>query len=278
LLDADKKPNSPLVEAVKQSETLNEAGGIQSSSCVRLMYEWCSRIKQKISEIEEAKVKKISELEEAKVKKQKVSELEEAKVKPKDKPTAKATKEVLKRPPSKSVVVQSPGNRINPYAALSTSAKEFLSRLGITTAEEFLSTRTTDIANAFVTWREDHKMPVLKGLGAIASVSGWKAQVRKAATSVGLDQVAAIAPNTNSVSVQQPKTTPLDRKQKPITFERPAIKDTTDRDVLFGKPRRRFSVRGGGKQSKKLSCVSFSDWSHSLHSTVLRRRHLALSF
>lgn len=76
-------------------------------------------------------------------------------------------------------------NVSDPFELLSTVTKEFLTSIGITTAEQFLGTRTTDIAADFVTFRKEKGMPELKGLGSIASVSGWKANCRKFCIKMG---------------------------------------------------------------------------------------------
>jgi len=104
-----------------------------------------------------------------------------------DKPRVKASNEPRRR----RIKLQS-----DPFEALSASTQRFLQSIGITTAEDFLSTRTTDIAADFVKWREQEGKPELKGLGAIASVSGWKANCRKAATEMGMDDVAMAEPDS----------------------------------------------------------------------------------
>jgi hypothetical protein len=64
----------------------------------------------------------------------------------------------------------------------------------ISTAEQFLSTRTTDIGNEFVRWRKAERKPKLKSQGEIASVSGWKALVRKQAKEMGLRELSGLEP------------------------------------------------------------------------------------
>lgn len=80
-----------------------------------------------------------------------------------------------------------PNTLSSAYDVLSASTQQFLSSIGITTAEQFLSTRTTDIASEFVEWRVREGKPELKGSGAIASVSGWKTMCRNVAEDTGLD-------------------------------------------------------------------------------------------
>ena len=69
----------------------------------------------------------------------------------------------------------------NPFDALSNSSKVFLATINISTASQFLATRTTDIACSFIKYREDKGQIELKGFGAVASISAWKKSVRKKA-------------------------------------------------------------------------------------------------
>lgn len=107
----------------------------------------------------------------------------------------------LKLPPSERILVEQnvtdrrssipsfshkPKKLPDPIEILSVLTKEFLETIGINTAVDFLSARSTDVAVQFKNWRIETGKPELKGLGAIASVSGWKAAVRKKATEMGL--------------------------------------------------------------------------------------------
>lgn len=74
----------------------------------------------------------------------------------------------------------------DPLEVLSSTTKRFLKAIGIKTAADFLSMRTTDISPDFVTWRAEEGMPELKGSGSIASVSAWKTAVRNTAKEMGL--------------------------------------------------------------------------------------------
>lgn len=77
-------------------------------------------------------------------------------------------------------------NKDDAIESLSAVTKKILSSIGIKTAVEFLSSRSTDVAEKFKAWRIAERKTELKGLGAIASVSGWKATVRKRAKELGL--------------------------------------------------------------------------------------------
>lgn len=59
----------------------------------------------------------------------------------------------------------------DPFDALSATSQAFLATAGVTTAEQFLSTRSTELASKFGEWREEQGKPALKGCGNIASIS-----------------------------------------------------------------------------------------------------------
>lgn len=115
-----------------------------------------------------------------------------------------------------------------------------------------MSSRTTDLSAAFVNWRAEHDMTVLKGLGAIASVSGWKAQVRKVARERGLIELAEMGPAGTTPSGS---TCPQNSKPKPpqninasaASSFTSTLVGTNKRkisrpDVLFGKSTHRVVV------------------------------------
>ncbi len=157
LLDADKGKNSTLLKVLIQYKSEESNGKeIQIASCVSLLYDWASRVKKKVNDIE-------------KVGKSAVSQVVDKDAKSKGNRNGKKK-----------------SNSMDPFDALSKPSKEFLrTSMNIDTASEFLETRTTDIANAFIKWRVEKGMTALKGLGAVASISGWKKLVRTKAASVG---------------------------------------------------------------------------------------------
>ncbi|GKY91187.1 hypothetical protein MPSEU_000091400 [Mayamaea pseudoterrestris] len=71
------------------------------------------------------------------------------------------------------------GEIADPIEALSDTAREFLLIVDINTAEALMAARSSDLATDLVQWRKSQKMPALKGTGAGATVSGWKALCRK---------------------------------------------------------------------------------------------------
>ena len=221
-LDADKRPDSPLIRAVIKMRSNSASGrSLQPSSCVRLMYEWCQRVKQRLDDIEKGK-----DFEKKPVKRSKTDG------KPAKKPKSSSTASIAQKQSSN-----------DPFDSLSSSTKVFLASMEIDTAESFLSARTTDIANAFIKWREERNLPVLKGLGAVASVSGWKALVRKAAKHVGKEDIAALNPGSGSTGATETKSPVKIKKPPPVTLlGKPVIMHAIDRGVLFGLPRKRFSV------------------------------------
>ena len=154
LLDADKGKNSILLKALIQYKSEQSNGKeIQIASCVSLLYDWASRVKKRVSDIERVGRSVVSQVR---------------------------VRSLGSRDRKKK------SNSMDPFDALSKPSKEFLrTSMNIDSASEFLETRTTDIANAFIKWREEKGMPALKGLGAVASVSGWKKLVRTKAASVG---------------------------------------------------------------------------------------------
>jgi len=73
----------------------------------------------------------------------------------------------------------------NAYGILSATQKEFLGSIDIHTAEQFLATRTVDIAPQFVDWRLAKGLSELKGNGPTASISAWKTKVRNTMKAMG---------------------------------------------------------------------------------------------
>jgi hypothetical protein len=79
-----------------------------------------------------------------------------------------------------------PANEDEVFNALSFTTRQFLQTVGIRTSFDFLSSRSSDLATSFVAWRRAKGKPELKGLGSIASISGWKSIIRKKAKDLGL--------------------------------------------------------------------------------------------
>jgi hypothetical protein len=135
----------------------------------------------------------------------------------------------------------------DPFDCLSALTKKFLGSMGISTAEQFLSTRTTDIANEFVKWRVAEGKPELKGLGAIASTSGWKALVRKKAKAMGLDELSEMEPEGRVWS--GPKTTPVRSKTSSAGVPKAPVFPPELAAKVDRSGRKVFAVQSGGKTS-----------------------------
>jgi hypothetical protein len=124
-------------------------------------------------------------------------------------------------------------------------------------------------------------MSVLKGLGAIASVSGWKAQIRKMAKERGLDELAVAGPG-GPTTAPKPKASPEQDKTPKIKPEQPVstpAKTTPSNqklgmgiacnqtvlsypDVLFGRPSKKLvveSARGKSQDMLLLFPVALTD-------------------
>lgn len=116
----------------------------------------------------------------------------------------------------------------DPIAALSPVSIQFLESIGIFTASDFLSARTTEISEHFIRWRAAEGKPELKGLGAIASVSGWKTIVRKRAKDMGLGDLAVLEPSRktrNKASGGVRKTRPRATTRKNAVKEEVKVDD-----------------------------------------------------
>jgi hypothetical protein len=92
----------------------------------------------------------------------------------------------LKEGKFESLLHVNAANEDEVFNALSFTTRQFLQTVGIRTSYDFLSSRSSDLATSFVAWRRAKGKPELKGLGSIASISGWKSIVRKKAKDLGL--------------------------------------------------------------------------------------------
>lgn len=255
LLDADKGLTSPIVNAIikmRRDFSGVPSGSCEPSSCVRLVYEWCRRVKKELAEIEEGqKPKKQTE---------KTVEL-----------GSKKSVEKTKKTETKKFA--------NPIEALSGMARKFLGSINIQDAEGFLAAKTKYLADAFGKYREDNDMPILKGLGTVASISGWKAIVRKAAEESGQGELVTLNAGRNAgkklkrrrrkeeTSVDQPEHGPQamppetpqakppaapEDKPQPTPLAK-AVKSSSRQalqEVNIGGPKRNFCVDSGKYHSR----------------------------
>jgi hypothetical protein len=149
----------------------------------------------------------------------------------------------------------------DPLHTLSSTALSFLETIDITTGEEFLSTRTSEIANALAEWREQEKMVPLKGSGCSATVSGWKAAVRKAAETSGDESLSTTEATTTSQSNKRSLPAPPQKSAVPPKIN---IETISHPYLLQGLPRRKFLVRNStGKWSTFMFQSVFLGFIHS---------------
>ncbi|KAG7346642.1 MRG family protein [Nitzschia inconspicua] len=195
LLEADKGQNSDFLKAVIKMKSGQSAGSVQASSCIRLLYNWAAKAKTRLDDLEQGKVNEKSKVG---------SNID----------SSKETN--IEKPHSCNHGPKSLSD--DPFDALSASSKEFLATMGIVTAKDFLSARTTDIAAAFVTWRAEKKMTALKGLGAVASISAWKKLVRNKAVSLGDHDLALLNQASNSKALFPEKTGDNPRRDRKRNF------------------------------------------------------------
>ena len=92
-----------------------------------------------------------------------------------------------------------------PFDVLSSTTKEFLTSIGINTAQNFIATRTSEVGKAFREWRETRGMGEMKNNGEVASVSTWKRACRDAAEEMGvnLDHKGSVEEDAESSEEEQ---------------------------------------------------------------------------
>lgn len=219
LFEADTSPESDLCRALLKAKKIEAVG-----QCQEAVSKWVAQLKEALDAL--CPPKRVAS--------------PKAPAKPNVQPE-KATSEATSRRVH-------PSTHSTAYGILSASTQKFLSSMGITTAEQFLSTRTTDIATEFVKWRVREGKPELKGLGAIASVSGWKAMCRRMAKDIGQDALAELEPVTKAVQVSSYKD---HRRALRIRGQPESSQENVTREgFLGGKPRVDFAVQHDrGKQS-----------------------------
>jgi hypothetical protein len=161
--------------------------------------------------------------------------------------------------PTKSGRNSSKKSLSNPWEILSESAKDFLASIDITDAEVFLAGKTKYLAERLVKYRESRNLLPLRGSGAVASVSGWKALVRNAASELGQHELASLNAGRNAgiklKRRQRIEELDEDVQEKKVSGSMPTLKATPPSrknnriDLLTGErqynPTTSFSVRNG---------------------------------
>ena len=147
------------------------------------------------------------------------------------------------RPQGKAIKPETLKDANDPYDLMSDVTKKFLATMDIHDAEKFLSTRTTEIAAEFVKFRKRQGMVELKGLGSIASVSGWKANCRRFARAMGREDLANLEPAEKSTSTTK-RSVPLKAAIIQSSESSTPGFTVTHPGILYGKSRRMFAVQG----------------------------------
>ena len=173
-MQAEKNEDTPLVVEMIKWKTALAGKQALANSCARLLFDWQSKVKDELQRVARGDTGK-----------------ESTKKRPR---TADVEKTDAKKPSQKRSRPRANKHLRDALHVLSTMALAFLESIDIMTADQFLSTRTSEIANDFMAWREQEKMTALKGTGHSATISGWKAAVRKAAESMGDDDLAMTDP------------------------------------------------------------------------------------
>jgi hypothetical protein len=233
LLASEKGVESELVKRIIADREASKAEGaiVQASSCVRLVYDWCAKVRSNLDKNIEL-VRPIS-----KTSKRKPEQIVEANKKPK--------RRKKKNPEEVKTVIIRRKEISDPFEILSAAPQEFLKYTNISDANTLLSTRTCDIAENLIKWREMKNLPELKGLGATASVSGWKALVRKTAEEMGQKGLAELEPDGFSKPRAKPKEAKKPHRTSELNFDRTLVKDITSHSFANGLPRIKFAVTKG---------------------------------
>jgi hypothetical protein len=211
LIEADKTIDSPLIKELVKHRTELTGTQAQMPTCVRLMYDWTQRVKGKIEEIEGGA--------------EKTALLIGKKRGPKPK---NLNDDVVPKPSGGTI------HDLNALQTLSAAAQTFLKSIGITTTEQILSRKSSSISNAYIDWRAENNIPPLKGYGSIATVSGWKTQVRKFLSEHGVDISSIEVPRVESPPVPEPTETPLSVQER--------VEYSTHPNLLLGLSSHSFDV------------------------------------
>ena len=169
------------------------------------------------------------------------------------------------RPQGKAIRPSTLRDASDPYDLLSEVTRRFLASMDIHNAETFLTTRTTEIASEFVNFRKREGMPELKGLGSIASVSGWKANCRRFARAMGREDIAVLEPADKDKSTTPSKrTTPMKATIVRSSESSASSSAITMPGVLFGKSRRMFAVQGESGTSRMFLSTLLHERNHRI--------------
>ena len=241
LILADKQIDSPLVVELVKFRTQTIGTPAMASSAVRLLFDWSFKVK--------AQLELVGTDKEKTPEKKRGPKLTKESAKPKTVPEgtelkkSEATQESVEQG-SLAIHASSPSKSegsCDAIESLSIMALTFLATIGITTADEFLSAKSSYIANNYIEWRETMKMNPLKGSGAIATVSGWKGVIRKAQIRGGKKE--RTQSDVTPSRARRAARLSADNVQEEVAVLKRNIDHLSHPDVLEGLPRRRFFVR-----------------------------------
>jgi hypothetical protein len=230
LIACEKQQSSPIIIELVAFRTEVTGMQAQAPTCVRLMYDWTQRVKNRLEEIQSDTVAPLAKKRGPRQKDENEMHTGEpivVTVVKKSKPRQRGPTKILKEP----------------LAALSANTQSFLKTIGIEEAHTFLQTKTSVIASTYISWRATANMATLKGYGAIATISGWKAQVRKAALATGKHELASAEP-VNRSKWNNPDGSPVVASQRPSALDQMKVIPTVHATLLFGLPERRVYVQG----------------------------------
>jgi hypothetical protein len=221
LFDAEKTEGSQLHRAVSDAD---RARGV--SECKRVIDSWCQSLRTEL-DLFRASLTAVTSPPPPPPPKSAATRPPKGATTPPPKST--------KPPPQKKAKIKvdrryaTPRSFEYPFDGLKIVAKRFLATMKITTAEKLLSSRTADIAVNFADWRIKENMPELKGNGASATVSTWKAQVRKLAEEMGLEDLADMK-QANKASWRK-EARELSRREGKDAEVADAVVEVADADV-----------------------------------------------
>lgn len=249
LIECDKQQSSTVVQELMKFRSKITGVDAQSATCVRLIYDWTQRVKAKLEAIESDTVKALAKKRGPRTTKDEADQVKS------NGEAGKASKPSRPKGPGKPLK--------DPIEALSSNTRSFLASIDIYDGETFLRTKTSLISKTYIDWREVEKMSMLKGYGAIATVSGWKAQVRKSAADAGMHDLASTEPSDRGK--QDPDGIDSGAGGKPVRaakrmpsrLESVHIVQKTYSKLLFGLQARRLYMQGPtGKchLRKQISC------------------------
>mmetsp|Transcript_12617 Transcript_12617/g.27291 ORF Transcript_12617/g.27291 Transcript_12617/m.27291 type:complete len:2302 (-) Transcript_12617:1765-8670(-) len=255
LIRADKSEQSSIIQKLARWRRERGFDEIDASLLVKAISQWTSKVQTRLD----------------------TQKPEDRNEKSKDtitKPPRKSKKNKRRTLPKKFEA----NSGLDPIEALSKMAKDFLMTEGIATAQQFLSRRTSDLAAAFIAWRELQGLVALKGFGAVSIMSGWKGVVRDTCRAIGESELVEIdrtvrgkrpkhGAASSKADAAKGRSYPRGERKKPREAERddegkvlseqetsgfdslPVVEDTacSHPSILNGLPSRVFTVCSYGR-------------------------------